>query len=935
MGSRSDIRVKWLYKTPKAPLKICPLQREVTTEHPLKSVGIPISDKRTLGLSLKESYDKKQNIKTDPLSVSPDVCDPLSLMAAEMEWDAETPTPNKEPQNEFSFGLKPWAEQRSAILNKFTTSQKLSMSSSYLSGVDKSSAPHHNPIVRHRLEQLDYFEEGTVKEVGQLTQQQYTDSINQLSRELVQAWNKDSRVKALKITIQCSKLLVDTSVLQFYPSKFFLITDILDIFGSLVYERLKSKADSQTSRSKDGETNNSESALETCRNWFYKIASIRELVPRLYVEAAILKSYSFLTNKEFSEALARLTNMVRGIGDPLVAIYARCYLCHVGMSVSTINRQFLKDNFYDFLSVYHQMYGPYVKRELEKQKVDLVSYLEVHAPAIDWILHGLSHKAPDSLLDEIVERCSKIKNNGLLLNSIMNNFKPNYVAMRADRFIYLISISSDGIPQFVLLQTLGDCLQHHLVENPQNILEKAWKLISKFSITDQYMTCTRVWAVFIVKNFSHEKINQFLGDIIIRIGADGKKYSQILQNIITTIIINISDIEKMFMMDKLLPVLDLFETESEKVFVCRKILQVLASKQGFVSTDPVTNDALLYITKILHDSVNSLTVEDEKKQIGVLISTTIKQINFGKDFERQLDFYVDARATFTNIDTILSTLVYCVNNLAMETGRIVKSVHTRKTGPFVHACAAYCFITIPSIDSHITKLQLYLLTAQVAVFNQCLGQANACIKAALNLVLDLPSTIDYGLKEKSTEPFLSEYICNMLSTLIVIPDNTNQGIMYLTRALVNTLNHSSKEQNAAVVTSLFLNVLDMLSTCARPTYPYHVKRVDSNDVFYGSDPKFIDELDKMGSVVVDEIFNYLKFFGANNHCNKQARLAFDLFVRVILHTDTENAEMTALALNLWNLAHRHGSLDPKFASNTVEYLKGRTLFSSSMVQNEL
>lgn len=75
-----------------------------------------------------------------------------------------------------------------------------------------------------------------------LTQQEYIQRIEQLNQELITSWNDDQRVKSLKIVIQCSKMLADTSVLNFYPSQFVLITDILDMFGKLVHERLNIKA---------------------------------------------------------------------------------------------------------------------------------------------------------------------------------------------------------------------------------------------------------------------------------------------------------------------------------------------------------------------------------------------------------------------------------------------------------------------------------------------------------------------------------------------------------------------------------------------------------------------------------------------------------------------------------------------------------------------
>lgn len=91
---------------------------------------------------------------------------------------------------------------------------------------------------------------------------------------------------------------------------------------------------------------------ETCLNWLYKVASIRELLPRLYLEIALLKSLSFLSQSEFNKTLVRLCQMIRGIGDPLIAAYARCYLCRVGPTV-TKDTKYLQLNLDDFLFVYH------------------------------------------------------------------------------------------------------------------------------------------------------------------------------------------------------------------------------------------------------------------------------------------------------------------------------------------------------------------------------------------------------------------------------------------------------------------------------------------------------------------------------------------------------------------------------------------------------
>lgn len=280
-----------------------------------------------------------------------------------------------------------WSTRRLGILNRFTTNEKLSLSTSFLCtsstegggencNASLSNTNQWNEVinniqcpsmtvkaqtvvadkVKYRLEQLDNFDDGSMRHMMDLTQQEYIQRFDQLKQELIQSWHSDQRVKALKIAIQCAKMLSDTSVLQFYPSQYILITDILDVFGKLVYERLRIKAEGAPGASAALLQRERESARDTCQNWFYKIASIRELLPRLYLEMAIFKCYELLaaTQKEIEQVLLRLTSQLRGIADPLVSSYARCYLVRVGVTV-TRSKVYIRDNFTDLFTIYPQV----------------------------------------------------------------------------------------------------------------------------------------------------------------------------------------------------------------------------------------------------------------------------------------------------------------------------------------------------------------------------------------------------------------------------------------------------------------------------------------------------------------------------------------------------------------------------------------------------
>ncbi|XP_005101203.1 VPS35 endosomal protein sorting factor-like [Aplysia californica] len=933
------------------------------SSHPLKAITVTDVQQKKGNSGAAASSTSKKTPFVDPLSFSDPLSggvstefegsDPLSMMSA----PSKSSMPSKSSRSnsvksqkmdgeneEIDDSFEPWSLKRAGILTKYTTSEKLSITTSFLSTGDQERVVIRSQAqaqtgtvsdkVKNRLEQLDDFEEGSVKEMLNLSQQDYVKRIEELNQALITAWDGDQRVKALKIVIQCSKLLADTSVIPFYPSKFVLITDILDTFGRLVYDRLLDKAQTVVGSNKIAKlpakfTSDEvpEAAKETCRNWFFKIASIRELIPRFYVEAAMLRSYNFLRTGESTEVIDRLSYMSRGIGDPLVAVYARCYLCRVGILIAPKFRPHIPRCFEDFIITFPQVQGESVQNILATQKVEMPRYLTLISPALDWILQCLAHQSSETLLTQTLERCKEGCNNALMINSIMSAFKPQYIANRALFFTELIKSCEDtGLPKHMLYRTLGLCLV--VAETPEDqqlsVLNEVWKAVVKLKNPTEYISCAEVWIEFVVKHFGKREINTFIGDIIKHMTPD-RAYEEFypqLQSVVSKILAHQHDFSLLFSLEKFLPFIDMFQREAIKVEVCKCVLESFNKHQLTPVNDPVVINAMMFLGKIMHDSVDALTLDDEKRVIGNLLCGFIHLVQFGRDFEQQLSFYVEVRAAFSNLDSVLVTLIQSVNNLAVETRKIVKGNHSRKTAAFVRACAAYCFITVPSLQSVFSQLQLYLLSGQVALLNQCYSQGDAFLKAAISLIPDMPKTMDAAdVKSRSSEPFLMEYLYSFISTLLVTPDNPDVGVMYLLRGLLNVLQDYTWDQNGDLRIFVYTRVLAMLSSAAQEEYLYHFDKVDSNDSMYGSDPKFVAEVQSMAATLIGEILAHLKTISAPEFAKRQSTLALELVATLICHGDLSQTSMASLTSNLWTLAQKNGQADVKVMKKLQENIK--------------
>eukprot|EP00730_Choanoeca_flexa_P009278 TRINITY_DN12619_c0_g2_i1.p1 TRINITY_DN12619_c0_g2~~TRINITY_DN12619_c0_g2_i1.p1 ORF type:complete len:975 (+),score=240.51 TRINITY_DN12619_c0_g2_i1:138-3062(+) len=914
------------------------LPSEPVDQHPLQNDSGDVSTDAAPATPAQTFVDPLSQAADDPLSAP--ISDPLLNAVAQSMAGTEA------DRFKLDASFEPWEARTSSILSRYTTNEKLSIVSSFLGGGPNVTRVDGQDSVKARLEDLDDDGEETLQKTQDLSQQDYINRIGDLKKQLISAWKQDLRVRALKIVIQCAKMLSDIAVAKFYPSQFVLITDILDTFGQLVYDRLIFKSEykvpgSSTTRKLPSDftpdmvrqvviqdaklyiwqpgTSSCVSKAsiivsrallrllfqfvcwhprctfqvprvtrEICKNWFFKIASIRELLPRIYVEAALLRCRSFLSTSDIEEGLNRLSAQTRGIGDPLVCVYSRCYLARVGMSLMPHLRPYLLDMYRTSIKTFDMFGSDGVKALQASQELSRSTYLNLYVPALDWILQCVAYKADRANFDEVLGSCQKLEASSLLLNAIMSAFPPEYVAQGALQFIELIQASpKEGLSHHFLYRSLGMSLMFCPPEEKvrKDVLNQVWQSIGALESVEEYMSCAEVWVEYPAKYFSKREVNVLLGDILKHVLPE-QQYENLfpqLQSVLEKILSNLSAMTDLFSMDNFMPFMDLFQKSTVRVDVCKSVLRAFEQHQSEPLDDTVTVNAMLYMAKTVHDSLTATSFDDDRRQITNLILAFVNKVDYGRQFEQMIGFYVDARSNFANLDRVLIALVHKVNRLMMSTSVIVKGQHTRRTAQFIRSCVSFTYITIPSIMSPLERLRLYIVSGTTALANQALAQADAFFTTCINFIMDVPPEMLIDGTLTSIEPELKDIISTLLSSLLLLPDDPELEPLSVLKSLLQAISDYPWLSTSTAQWELYTQALGLLQAYSQPRYLYSVENVAANDELYGNSNKFRSQVAKLANTLLKQLNEAVEAMqGDPTLSEKRALIASQVYQRLTI-----------------------------------------------------
>ncbi|KAG7392842.1 hypothetical protein PHYPSEUDO_014329 [Phytophthora pseudosyringae] len=819
---------------------------------------------------------------------------------------------------------------------------------------------------RARLEQLERDPDTAVSSSEQveqtieISQSQYVAKVKEMQRRLIASWEQNHKVEALRIAIKCVKLLADSNTApQLYPCVFVLVSEVLDVFGKLVFDRIYARASEDENgqplpeplgehfMSSDVNTQ----ATETCRNWFYKTACIRELLPRIYIEVALLGCYRFLCDGEYPQIVARLSNMIKGVGEPMVALYARLYLALtssdlLGTTSPAEQTLVVSSSLFDYFYAFNWFRQNKLEHWLLTHKMEHDDYLALHSPAVEWLIRCAAPGATQDTFDTLLAHYQEYSDSSMVLKHLCECFGAQFYASTPGEMLDLIRTASPSLVSKCHLYSLVAVQLSKVPVVAENepggklqFLNESWSSITSEEDITQYMESAAAYMKLIVAHFSHREALILLKDVVRHLNAatseelTAKTYNllgALIENIVFGAKQQYDFFSKLIPSASFLALMGMFKRESS-VDVAKKVLRAFvggsmknpSNRSGtlrlrVVGPEAAVAHTLLVVCCRVHDALDSLSTTSERAEANRDISAFITRLGYvnetaserAQDEEQEalLMLYTDCRRAFYKLEPVKMLLSTMVLRLAMHVHKRIgsgatsviggkKRAHARRN--FIQSCLAFAHITIPSIEAPLEKLQLMVSAANVALVTSCIPQMDALVKAAIVLLADLDPSACRADEHSDPVAFhpssrsvvvglfgavgivtasndidqVVQVIAQLMSVLVYAPSLNDEDAFYFVTALRKAVlermawvspssSSLSRRLEASVArVRVLLMLVQLYALWGQRSLPGRLEGVDSNDVLYGGDDAFSNQVQTRFSSTVEEVAREIEALG--------------------------------------------------------------------------
>ncbi|KAK4258289.1 hypothetical protein QN277_007750 [Acacia crassicarpa] len=721
--------------------------------------------------------------------------------------------------------------------------------------IEKSSTSMH-------IEELDDPQKFSDDEVKVIAWQEYVSRLHELKDEIAHSWLVDDRITSLKLSVKVAKLLMDTSILQFYPTLFFLVTDIMDMLGDLVWQRIKQKAEFST----DGTllcnlpenfraADICSDAKETCNNWFSKIGAVRELLPRVYLELAILPCWRFLLDEPL-DSLKRLVMMARGLGDPVAFAYCHLYMAHCAQKLPSLDIGCLFTCLNDIRVILIRILSPNETIYGDKKKL----FISLMEPTIEYVMNcifkGMSQMQISDVLPELGLRKNQQSSGSVtyvsvVLHHLLKELPIEVIFSNTIEILHLIECSKDkSYDQHMNYRLLGFRLNERRCsyDIAKAVIDKIIQVVEQYDGLHEYLKVVDAYADLILQNRMDNLLNTILEGISRR-ACKGVTEDEMLslQNLLMKLLSHFTRLEYVFVLNHFPEILDVTHGSTRNV-VFMHILD-MATRNCRIR-HPTTIQMLFEISQTLHDDMEFMNVKEDNSHVSRLISRFVHMVDYGADLERHLAFLVDCRGAFSRLDELKETLVHSSNYLAIQ------ALTSKKHLNLVKSCVTFSEITVPSICAQRRQFDLLLETAEVSLLGGLFSHSGELIDSAIDCLQS--SDIMDGYRTQADVGGLVSSITKLCGLLVMVPGNFSQGFTYFPSKLFSVISSQSWIEPKLRIRT-FSAIILLLTTLSQDKLPYHAnKEVLGNDTLYYGNLSYKQELVSLANLILQNLVNVIQ-----------------------------------------------------------------------------